>query len=408
MERRKDSRGRVLKEGESQRKDGYYMYRWTDKLGSRHTVYDKTLEGLRERENKILHDLRDGIKAGVSNVALNDVYEMWKKDKRGLKETTSSNYHYMYEHYVQPDFGRFKIQSIRKSDVRHFYNGYLDTERLAINTLEVINNVLHQVFKLAVEDNYIRSNPAEGVLSECKRAHNYETPKRHALTIPEQKAFIGYIRKTPRFRHWLPLFTFFLGTGCRVSEVVGLRWQDVDMKSGLIEINHNTVYHDHDTGGCYFTVTTPKTAAGNREIPLLPEVRAALMEERSFQREAGNTCNVIIDGYSDFIFLNRFGYIHNPQSINRTIQRIVKSYNEDEIDRAEKECRELLLLPHFSCHNLRHTFATRYCENETNLKVIQEVLGHKDISTTMDIYAEATKEAKKKSFDALSGKIMIG
>lgn len=83
------------------------------------------------------------------------------------------------------------------------------------------------------------------------------------------------------------------------------------------------------------------------------------------------------------------------------------AYNEQEIERAEQENREPILLPPFSCHNLRHTFATRYCENETNLKVIQEILGHKDIATTMDIYAEATKDAKVKSFDNLQGKIKI-
>ena len=75
------------------------------------------------------------------------------------------------------------------------------------------------------------------------------------------------------------------------------------------------------------------------------------------------------------------------------------------MDISEKEKREPLLIPYFSCHNLRHTFATRFCENETNLKVIQEIMGHKNISTTMDVYAEATEEAKEKSFNNLAGKI---
>ena len=99
--------------------------------------------------------------------------------------------------------------------------------------------------------------------------------------------------------------------------------------------------------------------------------------------------------------------IHNPQTINRTIRRISKDYNELELDKADKERREPVLLPPFSCHNLRHTFATRYCENETNLKVIQEILGHRDIATTMDVYAEATKDAKIKSFEKLDGKIIV-
>ena len=74
------------------------MYRWTAKDGKRHTIYDATLEGLREKEEQIKHDLRDGIRAGESNITLNDVYELWKKDKVGLKQTTRGNYFYMYEH----------------------------------------------------------------------------------------------------------------------------------------------------------------------------------------------------------------------------------------------------------------------------------------------------------------------
>lgn len=408
MERRKDNKGRVLKDGESYRKnDGLYMYRWYTKTGKRKTIYDNTLEGLREKEEAIRRDLRDGIKVEETNITLNDIYEMWKKDKRGLKQTTSTNYFYMYEHFAKEEFGCMKIQAIKKSDVRRFYNNLVDTNKMAINTVEGLHTVIHQVFNLAVEDNYIRTNPSDGVMGDCKRVHNFQTPKRHALTIPEQNAFISYIRDTPKYKHWLPLFTFFLGTGARVSEIVGLRWEDVHMEEDYIEINHNAVYYQREKGKCYFSITTPKTEAGNRIIPLLPKVKKALLEEYRYQNEIGLSCQAVIDGYTDFVFLNRYGNVHNPQTINRTIKRITKEYNELELDKADKERREPILLPPFSCHNLRHTFATRYCENETNLKVIQEILGHKDIATTMDVYAEATKDAKMKSFEKLEGKIVI-
>lgn len=408
MQRRKDPKGRVLREGESYRKsDGLYMYRWTGQDKKRHTVYCPTLEGLREKEEEIYRDLRDGIRIGESNITLNDVYEMWKKDKIGLKQTTKGNYVYMYEHFVKDSFGMRKIQKIRKSDVRRYYNSLIDSKKLAVLTLDNIHTVLHQVFKLAVEDGYIRLNPSDDVLGEVKRIHCYEVPKRHALTIPQQRAFMKFISESIVYKHWLPLFTFFLGTGCRVSEVTGIRWEDVHMEENYVEINHNMVYYPRDEGKCYFSVTTPKTKAGNRFIPLLSEVKNALLEERKNQIENGIVCNAVIDGYTNFIFLNRFGKPHNPQTINRAIKRISLAYNKQEIERAEQENREPILLPPFSCHNLRHTFATRYCENETNLKVIQEILGHKDIATTMDIYAEATKDAKVKSFENLQDKIRI-
>ena len=268
-------------------------------------------------------------------------------------------------------------------------------------------NVLHQVFAVAVDDEYIRVNPTDGVLTAIKAAHQYETPKRHALTLPQQQAFLTFIKKTPKFQHWLPMFTFMLGTGCRISETVGLCWSDIDFESGFITIQHNLVYHDHEVGGCYFTMSTPKTAAGKRAIPILPEVRKALEQERANQQELELVCEYEIDGISDFVFLNRFGQPQNPQTVNRAIKRISVAYNEAELEKAEKEKREPQLLPPFSCHNLRHTFCTRLCENETNLKIIQDIMGHRDISTTMEIYAEATKEAKAHSFANLNGKLGI-
>lgn len=408
MERRKDNKGRVLRDGESYRKnDGRYMFRYTSADGKRHTIYAGNLNALREKEDKIRHDLREGIRIGEGSVTLNDIFEMWRKDKNTLKETTKGNYVYMYEHFVQKEFGCRRLKEIRKSDVRRFYNSLLDAKQLKVNTLDSVHTVVHQLFALAVEDCYIRNNPSDGVMGECKRAHNMEIPKRHALTIPQQEAFLHYIERVPKYRHWKPLFTFFLGTGCRVSEVVGLRWEDIHMEDGYIDINHNMVYYQREEGKCYFSVTTTKTEAGSRIIPMLQEVKEALLAERAYQKEAGLVCQAVIDGFTDFVFLNRYGKPHNPQTVNRTIRRITLSYNEEEMERAAVEDREAVLIPPFSCHNLRHTFCTRYCENETNLKVIQEIMGHRDIATTMEIYAEATRDAKVKSFQNLEGKIRI-
>lgn len=408
MKRRKDDKGRVLRDGETYRpKENRYMYRYTSTDGKRHAVYAGDLNELRKKEEKIQHDIIGGIRIGEDSITLNDIYEVWKKDKNILKETTKSNYVYMYEHFVKDDFGKRKLRDIRKSDVRRYYNSLLDAKGLKVNTLDGLHTVIHQLFNLAVDDCYIVKNPSDGVMGECKKTHNLDMPKRHALTIAHQEAFIRYVGETSKYRHWLPLFTTFLGTGMRVSELVGLRWDDVHLDEGYIEVNHNTVYYQREKGKCYFAVTTPKTEAGKRIIPLLPEVRQAFLNEKSYQEEVEITCEANIDGYTNFIFLNRFGNIHNPQTINRTIKRITLAYNEQEIENASKEGRDPILIPPFSCHNLRHTFCTRYCENETNLKVIQEIMGHRDIATTMEIYAEATKDAKVKSFENLEGKIKI-
>ena len=408
MQRRKDHKGRVLKSGESYRKsDGLYMYRWTAKNGKRHTVYDATLEGLREKEEKIQHDLAEGIRIPERNLTVNDLFEQWRKNKVGLKEHTTSNYDYMYKKFVRDEIGTMKLKDVRKSDIRNFYNDLIGNGKMAVDTLAIIQNVLHQVFAMAVDDEYIRVNPTDGVLTAVKNAYRYEMPKRHALTLPQQQAFLSFIKNTPKYAHWLPLFTFMLGTGCRISETVGMCWSDIDFENGLITVQHNLVYHDHEVGGFYFTVSTPKTAAGKRLIPLLPEVRKALEQELAYQQELEVECAVDIDGISDFVFLTPSGKPQSHQTINRVIKGIYSAYNLAETELAEKEKREPQLLPHFSCHNLRHTFCTRLCENETNLKIIQDIMGHRNNKTTMEIYAEATKEAKISSFEKLNGKLGI-
>jgi len=197
MQRRKDNKGRVLKDGEVYRKsDGLYMYRWTAKNGKRHTIYDATLEGLREKEEKIQHDLADGIRIPECSLTLNDLFELWRKNKVGLKEHTFANYVYMYNRFVRDEIGMMKLKDIRKSDIRSYYNGIVRNGKMALNTLETIQNVLHQVFAVAVDDEYIRVNPTDGVLTAIKAAHQYETPKRHALTLPQQQAFLNFIKKS--------------------------------------------------------------------------------------------------------------------------------------------------------------------------------------------------------------------
>lgn len=115
----------------------------------------------------------------------------------------------------------------------------------------------------------------------------------------------------------------------------------------------------------------------------------------------------MIDGYSGFIFVNRYGEVLTPPAINRAISRIYKAYNKKEMEDAAAEGREPMLIRHFTAHNLRHTFCTLFCENETNMKVIQEIMGYADITTTMNIYAEATEAKKKEAFANLEGKIKI-
>lgn len=184
------------------------------------------------------------------------------------------------------------------------------------------------------------------------------------------------------------------------AEVIGLRWEDLDYEKRLISINHSVIYMFMENGKSEFHVSSPKTEAGVRVIPMMDAVYQAFQDEYEVQKENGFNVTVV-DGMSGFIFANREGKLLNPSVINRAIRRIYEAYNTEEILKAKKERRQPLLIPHFSCHHIRHTFCTRFCENETNLKVIQSIMGHANIETTMDIYAEATELKKQEAIKAL-------
>ncbi len=131
---------------------------------------------------------------------------------------------------------------------------------------------------------------------------------------------------------------------------------------------------------------------------MLDFVKEAFLMEKERQELLDLNCEVTIDGYTDFIFVNRFGQAQHQATLNKAIRRIIRDCNDEQF--AQTETPEVLL-PHFSCHSLRHTFTTRMCEAGVNVKVIQDALGHKDISTTLNIYTDVTKELKRSEFEGL-------
>lgn len=403
---RKDNRGYTLHSGEYQRKDGRYVYRYTDKEGKRHSVYAKTLPEIRKREREINRDLEDGINPrAAEKITLNQLFDKYISQKYDLRETTKANYIYKYNRFVRNGFGRRKIIDIRYSDVKAFYYDLLLNKTLKPNTLEGIQNTLHPSFQMAVRDEILRKNPTDGVMAEIKKGNLWERPNRRALTIPQQKAFVQFIREERKYKGWEPLLTILLGTGMRIGECLGLRWEDLDFEQRVITVSH-TFTNRPTKDGCVRHISPTKTRAGVRTIPMIDEVFKAFLQEYEMQKCVGYQSETI-DGYTNFVFVTSTGAIVSHSTVNRVMRDIVKDYNEKEMALAKSENREPLLIPQISPHSLRHTFCTRFCENESNMKVIQSIMGHSDIATTMDIYAEATREKKQEIMANLQGKIII-
>lgn len=289
----------------------------------------------------------------------------------------------------------------------YFYQSLIE-KGLSVSTVDSVHTTVNPALKMAVRDRVIRGNPADGVMAELKKNMRSGGTVRHALTPAEERAFLDCLERPENLR-WKPLFTFMFGTGCRVSEVIGIRWQDIDFDKKEIDINHNVTYLPREDRNfkCAYEVGDPKTETGIRFIPLIDSVRDALYLEKDNQEKYGYHNIMEIDGMSGFIFCNRFGSVYKPQTINKAIRRIVDDYNAAEEVNAKREHREPLILPRFSCHITRHTFCSRLCENGTNIKVIQQIMGHRDIRTTMDIYAEVARQTVHAVFEDLNEKDIL-
>lgn len=402
---RKDGKGRVLRKGEHYRKaDGRYSYIYTDPLGKQRTIYANSLTTLRKKEESLIRDQMDGINVYVAgNADVNFLFDRYISTKSELRSTTRANYLYTWNHFIRDTFGKKKIKDVKYSDVLYFYTDLITNQNLQINTLENINTVLRPSFQLAVRDDIIRKNPVDGAYCEVKKRNGGSRKKKRALTVEQQRAFINYVAKNPFFYKWFPFFTFLLGTGCRIGEAIGVRWDDIDLENRVIDINHSLTYYSRsdDSFKCEFRVSEPKTEAGTRIIPMMQQVYNVLKDEYERQEEEG-FCVENVDGMTNFVFTNRFGMPHNPAAVNRAIKRIVDAHNSEEEVKAKKEKRDPVMIPSFSCHIFRHTFASRFCENETNVKVIQEVMGHADVSTTMNIYADVNQDVTRASIEKLA------
>ena len=404
---RKDNKGRNLRPGETQRADGTYMFVY--KVGNKKKyIYDSDLASLRAREKIIERDKEDGIRTQEAvKTTLNDMFTLLMDTKLNLRKSTRSNYMYMWERYIKDEpFACIPLPQIRKSDILTFYTKLLK-QGFATNSLENINNLIFPSLELAVDDDYIRKNPSKGVYRSLKADGSAPLPKpRISLTKTQQKNFLLFTSKSPTYSHWLPLMTVLLGTGMRVSECTGLTKKDIDLENNTISVNHGLIYRIID-GKAGFHITKTKTASGTRIIPILyPEVAEQLKAVIEVLDELYPE-DLIMDGYHGFLFRNRSGYFLSAHNVNRAINRICIAYNAQEMDQAELEDREPELLPHFSVHNLRHTFCTRLCESTNDLKFIQQVMGHADFSTTMDIYTHITKDNLQEKAKAIQNNLSL-
>jgi len=399
---RKDSRGYELKTHEYQKPDGTYMYAYYDRDRKRRFISADTLFELRKQKDKLKVQTSCRIDpAAVDKTTLNQLFDMYISQAEHLAPQTRFNYKDMYDRHVRPKFGKMKITEVRYSDVKRFYNEFLKKEKVregqknekrSKHSLENIHTPLHCAFEVAVKDGLLDRNPCKDALRDYKKTREWklEVKKREALTMEEQNAFMNYLKSNSKYESWLPIMTVLFGTGMRIGECLALRWSQVDLNKGMIYVSNSlSDRRQFDSEHAEKHNGLTKTPSSIREIPMFLDVREALQQEYEMQSIFG-FCEEEIDGYTGFIFMNRDGKVLSQASVNRFIKRAYEAYNKEETVKAKEEGRNPVLIPHFSCHITRHSFCTRCIDNGIPPHIVQRIMGHSSIQTTIDIYTSVT------------------
>lgn len=383
-DRRKDKSGKVLRKGESQRKDGTYMYRWSNNDGERECVYARTLNELRELEEDINRDMVLGVCRKAHT--LNEQIERYLRTKVNLANSTKENYKYYFNHVIKESrIGKTKVTDIKKSDILLFYNS-LTEQGLSIGTVKIIHKIIRPSLQLACDDDVISKNPADG----CTKDYIDNPEKKFALTFDEEEEFLTRITLRPRMKRYYPMYVIILKTGLRISEAIGLTWNDVSMDNKEISINHQVQYRLLN-GTTQLYATDTKTSAGRRTIPMTDEVYQLFIEQKKVWMNTKKDPDFEVDGYKNFVFVSHMtGKCMNHNSVRRMMRTLVDMNDEREIK-----------LPDLSPHILRHTACCRYAESGCDIKVLQYLMGQTDIKTTMRVYNHVDMERVKRELNRL-------
>lgn len=385
-EKRRDSKNRILRTGESQRKDGRYAYKCIDAFGKPQFVYawklvptDRTPAGkredisLREKVEEILQDKNDGIDTAGKKMTVYELFKKYLKQQRNARASTQNTYHYLLEFLKKDKFGARSIDTVKISDVKTWLLE-LKENGLAYGTVLFYKRALKPAFKMALHDDCIRKNPFDFSLSSVMKN---DTQSRQALTQEQEEKLLAFVQSDVCYQKHYDEIIVLLRTGLRISEFCGLTVNDLDFTNRVINIDHQLIKLKRN-----YIVQPPKSENGVRQIPMSDEVYQSLkniLKHRRKQKE------LEIDGYKDFLFINRNGNPNVAVNYEAVFRKLVNKYNSKHEEQ----------LPRITPHVMRHTFCTRLANAGMNPKALQYVMGHSNITITLNLYAHASLETVK-------------
>lgn len=399
---RRDNKGRKLFNGESQRKDGKYEYKYQDAWGKRKTVYSWKLTpadripagkrddiSLREKIKQIQKDLNSNITPDGGNFTVLELVEKYISQKTGVRHNTRSNYNFVVNVIKKEAFGQKRIDKIKVSDAKEWLIKMQQIDGRGYSSIHTIRGVVRPAFQMAVDDDLLVKNPFEFQLNTVVVN---DSVTREAITRQQERDFLEFVKNDKHFCKYYDGIYILFKTGLRISEFVGLTKKNLDFENNRIIVDHQL----QRTRDMKYIIEDTKTECGERMVPMIPEVKEAF--QRILANRKSPKVEPMVDGYSGFLFLDKNGRPMVALHWEKYFQHIREKYNK--IYRVQ--------MPEVTPHVCRHTFCSNMAKSGMNPKTLQYIMGHSDISVTLNTYThlnyDDAEEEMQKIVEATSKK----
>lgn len=387
-EKRRDSKNRILRNGESQRKDGRYAFKYIDSTGKQQFVYSWKLEktdklprgkrqdiSLREKEKMILKDLDDKIVPRGGEMTVLELVRKYILQKTGVRHNTEANYNFVLNIIKKEDFGAKRIDKVKLSDAK-IWLIKLQKDGRGYSTIHSVRGVVRPAFQMAVDDDLIRKNPFEFQLATVVVN---DSVTREAITRKQERAFLEFVKSDKHFSRYYDGIYVLFKTGLRISEFVGLTIHEVDLKNRKIIVDHQL----QRKRNMEYVIEDTKTTCGTRELPMADDVYECF--KRIISNRKKPKVEPMIDGKSGFLFLDKNDMPMVALHWEKYFQHICQKYNS--IYKVQ--------MPKVTPHICRHTFCSNMAKSGMNPKTLQYLMGHSDIGVTLNTYTHIGYEDAK-------------